>query len=720
MENTTYNIFDFLQTPICVFTHSGELVYRNSSHYALIYQDNAEELTLALVREYKVTKKTQYFEEINGVSFSIRLSTLISDDNQLLLAEFNTQQHSFDFLQSNLASFKEINGTITLYNAAFERLVGMSLAQNEKITLKSFFYPAEIEKINKHKAALAEGDDSKKRFILHLKSKTQANLTCGVLLNQNGSEYNYDFWDITDIIRKNESLLKEHNRLLKLIDSIPVLLFALDYNDNIIIWNKAADELSGVGKHKVLGNNWKSTFSDIIAENFLTRDFFAAIDKKEKLIDYEIDFNRNEKRVVLSFTTFKNDYPISEISYWGIATDITQMKRAQEEHEELIEELTSSRDTITQDAFRAISLNERLADSEEQLRQANATKDKFFSIIAHDLKSPIHSFTNLTEVIIKEFDKLEKEETMELLNAIFKSAKQITSLLENLLQWSRAQSNRINFQPEDIHINQLIEHNISLMSQGAANKQIVLEHKALGNQIAYADENMIYTVLRNLISNAIKFTHPGGKVLIVSKGTAENVEVSVIDNGVGMRDEDIRNLFRIDIYHSTTGTQQERGTGLGLILCYEFIHKNQGKISVESTIGKGSTFKIELPPGNSVKYSKEPATDYEKTSDNNAESLEAIEEMLESVVPVSNLDSSDINEELFSVLDTYYIPKAKELLGIMLIDDIALFAGNLKEIAMQYDNQQIITFAEQLEQNCDNFDLIDIENNLNAFIRLEK
>ncbi len=718
MEEAYRNIIEGMQTPVCIFDHFGGIVYSNLSLNKIISEDELDSIVNDINLQRSESKYNNVPLLIGGFKYKIAVTEIKNNDAQLLLAEFISLNHEErdNFHSSRIAAVREINNTIVSANHAFEELIGRKFSFDEHVTLSSIFYPAELEKINSFKTSSDENPKDKILKTVHLKSKKNSNLICQVRIEPKEDANLYMFWDVTSILEKNDELIKEHNRLLKLLDTIPVMLFAIDHNDNLIFWNSTAQRWTGLDRHEALNNNWRNVFNQFAPENFLNKELFRDLEDKLEVSNRELEINRQDGRIVLSFTTFKKDIPLANISYWGIATDITEAKMVQEEHEQLIEELTASRDTITKDAFRAISLNERLADSEEQLRQANATKDKFFSIIAHDLKSPIHSFTSLTGLIIKEFDDLDKEETLELLQAILKSAKHLTSLLENLLQWSRTQSNRITLQPENIHLDQLIQHNISLLEQNAANKNIVLEHKKFGNQIAYADENMIYTVLRNLITNAIKFTHPGGKILILSKGCSETVEVSVIDNGVGMRKEDIDNLFRIDIYHSTVGTQQEKGTGLGLILCNEFMQKNQGKMTVESEIGKGSTFKFELPIGNNVKIQESEAVCL--CQEMGREDI--CDAILAEHHPVLKPDWTSMDKSVIENIHKILIPQAKDLLSTMLIDDIADFARKIKRIAEQNSSIQLADFAIKLENSCENFDLIEIETSLNMLITLDK
>lgn len=239
--------------------------------------------------------------------------------------------------------------------------------------------------------------------------------------------------------------------------------------------------------------------------------------------------------------------------------------------------------------------HEKLKQSEEELRRINATKDKFFSIIAHDLKNPFNSLLGFTDLMKNDFDTLEEHELRKFIDLIYESSKQGFNLLENLLQWSRAQTGRIAFNPIETELKPLIDRETELIKNRAEKKQIELFTEIPDNLELFADEEMLSTVIRNLLSNAIKFTPPKGKIKIKVKKFARRIEISVIDTGVGIPMEKIPQLFRIDVQVSTPGTENEKGTGLGLILCSEFIEKHGGKIKVTSEWKNGSEFKVILP-----------------------------------------------------------------------------------------------------------------------------
>ena len=256
-------------------------------------------------------------------------------------------------------------------------------------------------------------------------------------------------------------------------------------------------------------------------------------------------------------------------------------------------------DNTYQSFLRDISERKRaeeiLINSEIQLRELNATKDKFFSIIAHDLKSPFNSIIGFSNLLIEQIHKKDYDGIAEYATIIRNSSQGAMDLLQNLLEWSRSQTGRMEFNPEYVEIVTLIDESIHLLVNSAQQKSIALSKELPRKAIAFADKAMISTILRNLISNAIKFTNPEGAIIISAEQKQNELLISVTDNGVGIKKEVIEKLFRIEEGFSTIGTKNEKGTGLGLILCKEFIEKHGGKIWVESKAGKGSRFCFTIP-----------------------------------------------------------------------------------------------------------------------------
>ena len=249
-----------------------------------------------------------------------------------------------------------------------------------------------------------------------------------------------------------------------------------------------------------------------------------------------------------------------------------------------------------------------LQEANQELQQVNATKDKFFSIISHDLRSPFSALLGFSEWLKNHLAEYDQEEIQAQLEHIHTSAKQLYTLLENLLTWSRLQRGIIQYEPEYIDFKQLIEINVDMLRTKAAQKQIELTHAIREKILVFADYQMVNTILRNLLSNALKFTPSGGAVQIHAVTRGAMLEVAVSDTGVGIPPQDVSKLFQVDLKYTKKGTDGETGTGLGLSLCQEMIAHNGGRIEVFSEVGKGTTFTFTLPI-QPAKKAKQPLED---------------------------------------------------------------------------------------------------------------
>lgn len=235
-----------------------------------------------------------------------------------------------------------------------------------------------------------------------------------------------------------------------------------------------------------------------------------------------------------------------------------------------------------------------LIASEEKLREANATKDKLFSIIAHDLRGPIGNFIPVLELLTED-PSLTEEERKALMNGLVLGSKSAFILLENLLQWASSQSNRIKLVPGNHFVNEILNRNVHLLSPAAFNKSIKISLNAPKELSVHVDKESIDLVVRNLLANAIKFTRQGGEIVISTRETDDFIEVEVADNGVGIPPKAAENLFNPSSFYSTQGTNREKGSGLGLVMCKDFVERNGGKIRVESALDQGSKFIFTLP-----------------------------------------------------------------------------------------------------------------------------
>ena len=236
----------------------------------------------------------------------------------------------------------------------------------------------------------------------------------------------------------------------------------------------------------------------------------------------------------------------------------------------------------------------QLKTQAEELELQNATKDKFFSIISHDLKNPLGSILSFSELLNQNLDDFDKDKVKKYTAVIHKSAIFTLDLLQNLLEWSRLQRNSIKAVKKEFNLSDLLHKNIDGLLAQASSKNISISHDFKNNLTVYADEKMVSTVIRNLLSNAIKFTENEGTIAVTSQekriDAKKIVETAIIDTGVGIEKENIEKLFKIEENYMSKGTNNEKGTGLGLILCKEFITQNNGTIKVESEPLKGSSF----------------------------------------------------------------------------------------------------------------------------------
>jgi PAS domain S-box-containing protein len=372
----------------------------------------------------------------------------------------------------------------------------------------------------------------------------------------------------------------------------------IDNDGNISFWNQAAEHLCGYTSEESLGKNVHTLIGpDNLNDQWV--EGFESFKKTGKgpLIDNTIEFNikKKDRELIPVEISFSSVMLKGKWCCCGIIRDISERIQFDNEMTKIIEDLHFSREAVEQNAGELVRLNSRLAESEERLSLLNASKDKFFSIISHDLKNPFQALLGYSEILSKEINKLNKEKISEFAKDLHDTASHVFKLLENLLQWSRIQRGIIEFHPENFQLSQLVDLNIKLLNAWAKQKNIQLESLVNPEIYVYADLNMINTITRNLLSNAIKFTPNDGKISVFSKDLNNSkISVTIKDSGVGMKEEDKEKLFRIDYHHTTEGTANEKGTGLGLILCKDLIDMHSEKIFVDSKSGKGTSFTFTL------------------------------------------------------------------------------------------------------------------------------
>ncbi|NOZ46535.1 MAG: PAS domain S-box protein [Chlorobi bacterium] len=250
---------------------------------------------------------------------------------------------------------------------------------------------------------------------------------------------------------------------------------------------------------------------------------------------------------------------------------------------------------VTRDITKRKIISNKLYESEKELKKLIATKDKFFSIIAHDLKNPFNALIGFSNLLVENYNEYDDEKKLEFIDLIEKSAVQGYELLQNLLEWARTQTGRIEFNPENVNLNEAINECIDLVSLAKKSKRIeIVNHTSIITMV-FADRYMLKSILYNLINNAIKFSEKESQIDIYSEEKNNFIQITVKDTGIGISKENLAKLFKLDESFSTKGTNSEKGTGLGLIICKEFVKRHKGEISVTSELNKGSEFIITLP-----------------------------------------------------------------------------------------------------------------------------
>lgn len=381
-----------------------------------------------------------------------------------------------------------------------------------------------------------------------------------------------DLIAIAIVAEKNnqtESKLRKSEELYhKLVSASPDAITLLDAKGKITFASSTTA--------KMLGYTDRNELSGLCFWDFIHPQERERVGKQKPLTceilslpEMQFRFLRKDKTTFFGEinSTLISDIPGKPVSYLTIMRDVSDRKQAEE----------------------------YLIKSEQELREVNATKDKFFSIIAHDLKSPFNSLIGFSELLYEEYNQFDEQEIKEFINQIYLNATNSLKLLDNLLEWAKSQTGGIVPTPEFINIHDLVLETIALLLAASNNKKVKLRTELPEDCIAIADRYMVLTILRNLMSNAIKFTYPGGEVMISCKRVENRIKISVSDNGTGISQPDQEKLFRVDQKIKHPGTANEQGTGLGLILCKEFVEKNAGEIGLKSKEGEGSEFYFLIP-----------------------------------------------------------------------------------------------------------------------------
>lgn len=405
------------------------------------------------------------------------------------------------------------------------------------------------------------------------------------------------------------------------LDFLPEGYFIVDSEFRVLYWNRSLEVITNVTKDEIINKPLDSIFPNFGQPIYRKRIEPIFVGGPPVIFSGKLHknlFTRNKDEEGFFFRITISSLPLSKKKYNAlfsiedrseIYSQIDELVSIKEkviseinEKERIHKKLQNQHKEI-EEAFLALSdKNLEIEVQKQRLQELNATKDKFFSILAHDLISPFNAMLGLSELMTKHVQSEGNQELKLYIELLGQTIKQTYSLLENLLEWSRTQTGRIKYSPKTIALRQIVLDNIELNALKFSEKEIVNELVIDNNSLVTVDPNMLSTILRNLISNAIKFTPNKGKVSFTAMELTNNnddskksILLTISDTGMGISPENQKKLFKIEENFTTHGTNKEKGTGLGLILCKEFVEINGGKIWVESEEGKGTSFHFTIP-----------------------------------------------------------------------------------------------------------------------------
>jgi len=469
-----------------------------------------------------------------------------------------------------IAQVQISTGRLIKVNKKFADMLGYTIEEMMHLTFLDFTHPDDIEEslLNKDKLINKKSEEFSidKRYIRKDGTIIWVRLTSTTMweVGEDNRFHISIVQDITDI-KKVERLLKEDNyRFHTAMNAIDSVIYVADLdNYNILFINEYVKDLFGdiIGKKCYSALQGKTSPCDFCTNHLLL----------------DVDGNANQPHIWEFQNLITNrwyqchDQAIhwtnGNLVRFEIATDITEEKENEQ----------------------------TLKNNEIKLCELNSTKDKLFSIIAHDLRNPFSTILLASELLLRHLSKKDFAKVESDVNLIYNASKRGYALLGNLLEWARSQTGNINFSPLDLHLESMVSESIEIVEYQAKNKNIIITNDVPDDFYIIADKNLLNIVFSNLLTNAIKFTKNDGAITITAHTKGNMVEVSVVDTGIGIPKEDQDKLFRLDTNFSREGTANEVSTGLGLILCKEFIEKHNGKIWVESESEKGSSFRFTLP-----------------------------------------------------------------------------------------------------------------------------
>ena len=613
---------------ILVFNAVGKINFNNSDikienikQLPLLFRLSEPKNSEFLSKFWKTEnfKKTELFDylEVSGKKrFSkIVLNSFLDDNNQkyysVLIRRMgedlcNECESKFKaiFLKApvGIASIEINTGKILDVNPEFCKMLGFSKDELLTKCVSDITYPEDYKQEHEIVESLLKNNESKleftKRYIKKDGTILYANLTATLV---KGFGNNDVLMGIILNATQNIKLLQAEKEKKSLIEKI-----SLTTPDTLLIFDVKAQTFT-FSNHSLIVNENESeelTFLKLISlihpddlKRFLEESNLLIISNDDNIHEcsFRLIYRNNEIKWLLCrgivFTRDETGYPEQILMQM---TDITSQKGLEESLRQSYRQINEKNKILEIQKHELLQAKYELEKSERQLIEANLNKDKFFSIIAHDLKNPFNSLFGSASFLAQNFEICDNKDIKTLTDNIYNSAKVIYSLLENLLSWARLQTNRLVLNIEKLSISEMLNNIVPVYNETLQSKNINLQILTDSDYYCYADRYSIETVLRNLLSNAIKFSFPNSKIIIGIESAEEEIVLYVKDFGVGMTDEKILNIFTLSNNKTTNGTLHETGTGLGLLICKEFIEKNNGKIWVESKENEVTTFFISL------------------------------------------------------------------------------------------------------------------------------
>lgn len=511
--------------------------------------------------------------EIEGKKYLFTVLTDISETKRLqdLLIE-SEEKFKNIFYQSPIGiSLYEENGDLKMINDSNLKMLGLE----SKDDIKNFnlFHQKDpndiIKKLNYKESVEREVTvDFDNTYIKSTNIGIHYFKIIVIKYKFNGSSYMGMMQDITEQKMQYAKLKEQEEKLKNIIDKSPIGVEIYDVNGNLIDVNKACIDIFGViDKSQIMGFN-------LFEDPNLPKNIKNILEKKKKWEgNIKFEFDDVIKNNLYETTEKGIKYLDVIITKQNISTDATY----------IVQIHNVTKNTI----------------QKNKLEELNLNKDKFFSIISHDLKSPFNAILGFTDILYDDYFSYSDEERIGFIKNIKDAGNNAFELLQNLLDWSITQTNKIKFHPQHTDISNIINDVVKLMNSQSLIKNIKIYSSVKYNTYCYVDSNMLKVILRNLISNSIKFTEEGGEVKISDEYIVKDdklfIKINVNDTGIGIIKENINNLFKIEEKTMTLGTNKEKGTGLGLVICKEYVEKNNGEIWVESEVGFGSTFSFTIP-----------------------------------------------------------------------------------------------------------------------------